>query len=71
MPVRSDQSSLPMSASSPVRTRKVPSIAEKIPMAATRMGSISSIPSKPPGFAIPRAAAPTAASAIVAIIEPT
>ena len=70
IPVRSDHSSLPISAFSPVRTRKVPSIAATTPKDATSIGSSASCPSQPPAL-IPSAAAPTAASAIVAIIDPT
>ena len=56
-----------MSAPSPVLTKKVPIIDAIMPIDATKIGSVS-ISGK---LALFNAAAPTAVSAIVAIIEPT
>ena len=72
MPVRSAQSRRPMLALSPVRTRKVPNIEANIPIAAIKMGSRKSAESNlPVGSVMPSTPAPTAASAIVAMMEPT
>ena len=72
MPVLSDQSSEPIVAPSLVRIRKVPMIDANTPIAAMSMGSTrrSASNGSESEFAIPSAPAPTAASAIVAMMEP-
>ena len=66
IPVLKDQSNRPISAPSPVLTRKVPIIDENIPIEATNRGNKTKSSCCPP-----KAVAPTAASATVAIIDPT
>ena len=69
IPVRRDHNNLPMSAPSPVLTKKVPIIDAKIPIDAIRSGNVTKSISVTEEF--PIVAAPTAARATVAIIDPT
>ncbi len=71
MPVRRDQSNRPMLAPSLVRTRKVPRTEAKMPVRAIKIGSKTRFSSNSVGAAMSRAPAPTAARAMVAMMEPT
>ena len=72
IPVRNDQRRRPMLAPSLVRTRNVPMIDANMPIAAMMIGSKKRFASKVPvGSAMPSTPAPTAANAIVAMIDPT